>query len=145
MAKHFILDIGEDRLSWRRVQDGIDAEAALDGIYVMRTPLPASQLDAAGAVTACKDLSRVERDFRWIKADDLDLRPIHHWLDGRGRTHVLICMLAAYLTWHLRQALAPADLHRRAPPTQASPVKPARRSAPRGRQGRRPHQPGRAG
>ena len=71
----------------------------------------------------------MERDFRWIKADDLDLRPIHHWLDGRVRAHVLICMLAAYLTWHLRQALAPLTYTGEQPARHASPVKPARRSA----------------
>jgi len=128
MAKHFILDIAEDRLSWRRDQEAIDAEAALDGIYVIRTPVPAETLDAPATVTAYKNLSRVERDFRSIKADDLDLRPIHHWLQGRVRAHVLICMLAAYLTWHLRKALAPLTYTDEQPPPQASPVAPARRS-----------------
>jgi len=129
VAKHLILDIGEDRLSWHRDQAAIDAEAALDGIYVIRTPLPAAQLDAPGTVTAYKNLSRVERDFRSIKADDLHLRPIHHWLGDRVRTHVLICMLAAYLTWHLRKTLAPLTYTDEQPPSQASPVAPARRSA----------------
>ncbi len=128
MAKHFILDIADDRLSWSRDQAAIGAEAALDGIYVIRTPLPAAQLDAPGTVTAYKNLSRVERDFRTIKADDLDLRPIHHWLGDRVRAHVLICMLAAYLTWHLRKALAPLTYTDERPPQQASPVAPARRS-----------------
>jgi hypothetical protein len=95
VAKHFILDIGDDHLAWRRDQAAIDAEAALDGIYIIRTPVPASQLDAPATVTAYKNLARVERDFRSLKADDLDLRPIHHWLDDRVRGHVLICMLAA--------------------------------------------------
>jgi hypothetical protein len=129
VAKHLILDIGEDRLSWHRDQAAIDAEAALDGIYVIRTPLPAAQLDAPGTVSAYKNLSRVERDFRSIKADDLDLRPIHHWLGDRVRAHVLICMLAAYLTWHLRQTLAPLTYTDEQPPPPASPVAPARRSA----------------
>jgi hypothetical protein len=128
MAKHLILDIGEDRLSWHRDQAAISAEAALDGIYVIRTPLPAATLDAPGTVTAYKNLSRVERDFRSIKADDLDLRPIHHWLDDRVRAHVLICMLAAYLTWHLRKTLAPLTYTDEQPPALASPVAPARRS-----------------
>jgi Transposase DDE domain len=128
VAKHLILDIGEDRLSWRRDQAAIGAEAALDGIYVIRTPLPADRLDAPGTVTACKNLSRVERDFRSIKADDLDLRPIHHWLGDRVRGHVLICMLAAYLTWHLRKTLAPLTYTDEQPARQASPVAPARRS-----------------
>ncbi|HEX9528958.1 MAG TPA: IS1634 family transposase [Streptosporangiaceae bacterium] len=129
VAKHLILDIGEDRLSWSRDQAAIDAEAALDGIYVIRTPLPAATLDAPGTVTAYKNLSRVERDFRSIKADDLDLRPIHHWLGDRVRAHVLICMLAAYITWHLRKTLAPLTYTDEHPPAQASPVLPARRSA----------------
>ncbi len=128
VARHFILDIGEGRISWRRDQDSIDTEAATDGIYVIRTPVPAETLDAAGAVAAYKDLARLERDFRHLKADDLDLRPIWHRLEDRVRGHVLICMLACYLTWHLRQAWAPltfTDEHR---PARANPVAPARRS-----------------
>jgi hypothetical protein len=129
VAKHFILDIGPSRLSWRRDQDAIDAEAALDGIYIIRTPLPADRLDAAATVTAYKNLARVERDFRSLKADDLDLRPIHHWLNDRVRGHILICMLAAYLTWHLRKALAPLTYTDEQPPARANAVAPARRSA----------------
>jgi len=129
VAKHFTLDITGDSLSWRRDQAAIDAEAALDGIYVIRTPLPASTLDAPGTVTAYKNLKHAGRDFRIMKADDLDLRPIHHWLEDRVRAHVLICMLAAYLTWHLRTALAPLTYTDEQPPAQASPVAPARRSA----------------
>ena len=128
VAKHFILDIGDGRISWRRDQASIDAEALTDGIYVIRTPVPAQTLDAAGAVAAYKDLARLERDFRHLKADDLDLRPIWHRLEDRVRGHVLICMLACYLTWHLRQAWAPltfTDEHR---PARANPVAPARRS-----------------
>jgi hypothetical protein len=128
MAKHLILSISENRLAFRRDQAAVDAEAAFDGIYVIRTPLPAGKLNAAGAVTAYKNLSRVERDFRSIKADDLDLRPIHHWLEDRVRAHVLICMLAAYLTWHLRKALAPLTYTDEQPPQHANPVSPARRS-----------------
>ncbi len=129
VAKHFILDIGDGHLDWRRDQAAIDAEAALDGIYIIRTPLPADRLDAAAAITAYKNLSRVERDFRSLKADDLDLRPIHHWLEDRVRGHVLICMLAAYLTWHLRKALAPLTYTDEQPPARGNPVAPARRSA----------------
>jgi hypothetical protein len=128
VAKHFILDIGEGRITWRRDQDSIDAEAATDGIYVIRTPVPAETLDAPAAVAAYKDLARLERDFRHLKADDLDLRPIWHRLEDRVRGHVLICMLACYLTWHLRQAWAPltyTDEHR---PARSNPVAPARRS-----------------
>jgi hypothetical protein len=129
VAKHLILDITDGRLDWRRDQAAIDAEAALDGIYVIRTPLPEDKLDAPATVTSYKNLSRVERDFRSIKADDLDLRPVHHWLEDRVRAHVLICMLAAYLTWHLRKALAPLTYTDEHSPQQANPVAPARRSA----------------
>ena len=128
VARHFLLDIGEGRISWRRDQASIDAEALTDGIYVIRTPVPTETLDAAGAVAAYKDLARLERDFRHIKAENLDLRPIYHRLEDRVRGHVLICMLACYLTWHLRQAWAPltfTDEHR---PARANPVTPARRS-----------------
>jgi hypothetical protein len=128
VAKHFILDIGEGRISWHRDQASIDAEAATDGIYVIRTPVPARTLDAPAAVAAYKDLARLERDFRHIKAEDLDLRPIYHRLEDRVRGHVLICMLACYLTWHLRQAWAPLTYTDEHPPARANPVTPARRS-----------------
>ena len=128
VAKHVLLDIGEGRISWRRDQASIDAEALTDGIYVIRTPVPAGTLDAAGAVAACKDLANLERDFRHIKAEDLDLRPIYHRLEDRVRAHVLICMLACYLTWHLRQAWAPLTYTDERPPARANPVAPARRS-----------------
>jgi hypothetical protein len=127
-AKHFILDIAEGRISWRRDQASIAAEAATDGIYVIRTPVPADILDPAGTVTAYKSLSRLERDFRTIKADDLDLRPIWHRLEDRVKAHVLICMLACYLTWHLRKAWAPLTYADEHPPQRANPVAPARRS-----------------
>jgi Transposase DDE domain len=129
VAKHFILDIAEGRLSWSRDQASIDAEALTDGIYVIRTPVPEETLDAAGAVAACKGLASLERDFRSIKADDLDLRPIWHRLEDRVRAHVLICMLACYLTWHLRRAWAPLTYAGEHPPHRANPVAPARRSA----------------
>jgi hypothetical protein len=129
VGKHFTLGITQGRLAWQRNQAAIDAEAALDGIYVIRTPVPAAQLAAPEAVTAYKNLSRVERDFRTMKATDLDLRPIHHRLEDRVRAHVLICMLAAYLTWHLRAALAPLTYADEEPPCRDNPVAPARRSA----------------
>ena len=128
VAKHIILDIGEGSLSWRRDQDSINAEAATDGIYVIRTPVPEQTLDAAGTVAAYKGLSRLERDFRSIKADDLDLRPIFHRLEDRVRAHVLICTLACYLTWHLRQAWAPLTYTDEHPPQRGNPVAAARRS-----------------
>jgi Transposase DDE domain len=129
MAKHFVLDIAEGRITWRRDQARIDTEATTDGIYVIRTPVPAETLGTAAAVAAYKGLSRLERDFRSIKADDLDLRPIWHRLEERVRGHVLICMLACYLTWHLRQAWAPLTYADEHPPQRANPVAPARRSA----------------
>ena len=128
-AKHFALTITDTSLTAERRQDQIDAEAALDGFYVLRTPLPAAQLDAPGVVAAYKNLKYVERDFRSIKADDLDLRPVFHHLEERVRSHVLICMLACYLTWHLRRAWAPLTFTDENPPAPANPVAPARRSA----------------
>jgi len=128
MAKHYTLDIANDTFVFTRNQDAITAEAALDGIYVIRTTVPVEQMDAAKVVATYKSLARVERDFRSIKAIDLDLRPIHHWTETRVRAHVFICMLAAYLVWHLRQAWAPltfTDEHR---PDPVDPVAPARRS-----------------
>jgi len=128
-GKHFDVAITDDSLTVTRKQAQIDTEAALDGIYVLRTPVPEDQLDAPGVVTAYKDLSRVERDFRSIKTDDLDLRPVFHRLEERVRAHVLICMLASYLVWHLRQAWAPLTFTDQNPPRQDNPVTPARRSA----------------
>jgi hypothetical protein len=128
-AKHFAVTITDDTLTIGRKQEQIDAEAALDGFYVLRTPVPADELDAAGVVTAYKNLKYVERDFRHIKSDDLDLRPVFHRLDERVRAHVLICMLACYLTWHLRRAWAPLTFTDQNPPQQDNPVAPARRSA----------------
>jgi hypothetical protein len=128
-GKHFAVTITDDSLTVARRQDQIDAEAALDGFYVLRTPVPADELDASGVVTAYKNLKYVERDFRHIKSDDLDLRPVFHRLEERVRAHVLICMLACYLAWHLRRAWAPltfTDQDTRAPD---NPVAPARRSA----------------
>jgi Transposase DDE domain len=128
VAKHFTLDITEGRITWQRDQASIGAEALTDGIYVIRTPVPAETLDAAGTVATYKRLSALERDFRSMKADDLDLRPIWHRLEDRVKAHVLICMLACYLSWHLRQAWAPLTYADEHPPARANPVAPARRS-----------------
>jgi Transposase DDE domain len=128
-GKHFAVTITDTSLAVQRRQDQIDAEAALDGFYVLRTPVPADELDAAAVVTAYKNLKYVERDFRHIKSDDLDLRPVFHRLEERVRAHVLICMLACYLTWHLRRAWAPLTFTDEDPPAQDNPVTPARRSA----------------
>jgi hypothetical protein len=128
-GKHFAVTITDTTLTIERRQDQIDAEATLDGFYVLRTPVPASELDAAAVVTAYKNLKYVERDFRHIKSDDLDLRPVFHRLGERVRAHVLICMLACYLTWYLRRAWAPLTYTDQNPPGQDNPVAPARRSA----------------
>src|SRR5580692_8541390 len=115
-GKHFAVTITDTSLTLERRQDRIDAEALLDGFYVLRTPVPAGQLGAAAVVTAYKNLKYVERDFRHIKSDDLDLRPVFHRLEERVRAHVLICMLACYLTWHLRRAWAPLTYTDQDPP-----------------------------
>jgi len=128
-GKHFTVTITDTSLAITRNQAQIGAEAALDGFYVLRTPLPASELDAPGVVTAYKNLKYVERDFRHIKSDDLDLRPVFHRLEERVKAHVLICMLACYLTWHLRRAWAPLTFTDEHPPAPADPVAPATRSA----------------
>ena len=128
MAKHFDVTITDTTLTIDRKTDHIAAEAALDGIYVLRTNVPAGTLPAPGVVTAYKNLANVERDFRSIKVDDLDLRPIHHRLEDRVRAHVLIAMLAAYLVWHLRRAWAPLTFTDENPPERVNPVAPATRS-----------------
>jgi len=111
MAKHFALEIRDGHFAWRRKLDQIEAEARLDGIYVIRTSVPAEDLGPAHAVQAYKDLSRVERAFRSMKTIDLEIRPIRHWNAERVRAHVFLCMLAYHVEWHLRQALAPLLFH----------------------------------
>ena len=96
---------------WQRRIDHIAEEARLDGIYVIRTSMPAEHLDTAETVQAYKDLSRVERAFRSMKTVDLEIRPIRHWTAPRVRAHVFLCMLAYHVEWHLRQALAPLLFH----------------------------------
>jgi hypothetical protein len=128
-AKHFAVTITDTSLAVERRQEQIEEEAAMDGLYVIRTPVPEEEMDAPAAVTACKNLRYVERDLRHIKADDLDLRPVFHRLEERVRAHVMVCMLACYLTWHLRRAWAPLTFTDQAPPQQDNPVTPARRSA----------------
>lgn len=128
VAKHFDLEITDDSFTFTRNQENIDTEAALDGIYVIRTSVAADALNPAGAVEAYKDLSGIERDFRSIKTDDLQVRPIHHRLDDRVKAHLLICMLARYLIWHLRKAWAPLTFTDENPTTRNNPVAPAKRS-----------------
>ncbi len=130
MAKHYTLEIADGRFTFSRNQAAIDAEAALDGIYVVRTSVPATVMPTDRVVTTYKSLANVERDFRSLKSIDLDLRPIHHYTETRVRAHVFICMLAAYLVWHLRQAWAPLTFTDENRPEPTDPVAPAARSAP---------------
>src|SRR4051794_29618962 len=107
MKKHFGLTITDDAFSYTRKTAEIAAAAATDRLYVVRTSLPEATLGDADTVLSYKSLARVERAFRCIKTVDLNVRPVYHWLEGRVRAHVLLCMLAYYLEWHMRQSLAP--------------------------------------
>jgi hypothetical protein len=111
MAKHFVFDIRDGHFSWTRNGQTIAREAQLDGIYVVRTSVPADDLDSAATVQAYKDLSRVERAFRCLKTSDLEIRPIRHWTAQRVRAHVFLCMLAYHVEWHLTSTLAPILFH----------------------------------
>ena len=132
MAKHFAIAITETTFTYQRRSETIEAEAALDGIYVLRTSVPREVLGAEDTVRAYKDLAHVERAFRCLKTVDLHVRPIHHRLEERVRTHVFLCMLAYYVEWHLRKAWAPLlfaeDDRAAAARRRVSPVKPAVRS-----------------
>lgn len=128
VGKHFVLEITDTSMTWRRDHHKITEEAHLDGLYVIRTSLDAGTLDAAGTITAYKNLALVERDFRVIKVDDLDLRPVWHYLEERVRAHVFLCMLATYLAWHLRDALAELTFTDEHIPARTDPVNPATRS-----------------
>src|SRR5450631_870852 len=121
MAKHYILDITDDRFAFSRNAEAIAAEAALDGLYVIRNTIGPEQMNPAQVVATYESLARVERDFRSLKAIDVDLRPIHHYTETRVRAHVFICMLAAYLTWHLRQTWAPLTFTDENRPAAADP------------------------
>jgi len=132
VGKHFHTMITDDSFSFARNHAAIAAEAALDGIYVLRTSLTAEQSDAADTVRAYKSLAGVERAFRSMKTVDLELRPVFHWTAPRVRAHVLLCMLAYYLEWHMRRRLAPLLFDDHDPPAReaqrASPVAKARPS-----------------
>ena len=132
MRKHFDLAITDHSFAFARKTVEIAAEAATDGIYIVRTGLPADVLDDAATVRSYKSLSQVERAFRCIKTVDLHVRPIYHWLADRVRAHVFLCMLAYYLEWHMRQELAPMlfdDTDKEAAAAaRASVVAPAQRS-----------------
>jgi len=128
VGKHFLWEITDTGFTWQRDEEQIDAEARLDGIYVIRAARVPETTDAAGIVKIYKNLKYVERDFKTIKIDDLDIRPVRHYLATRVEAHLLICMLAAYLTWHLRKTLAPLTFTDENIPESADPVIPARRS-----------------
>jgi transposase len=128
VGKHFLWEITDTGFTWQRDEEKIAAEARLDGIYVIRAARVPETTDAAGIVKIYKNLKYVERDFKTIKIDDLDIRPVRHYLATRVEAHLLICMLAAYLTWHLRKTLAPLTFTDENIPESADPVIPARRS-----------------
>ena len=132
MAKHFITEISEDSFTFRRDQDKIAAEEELDGLYIVRSNVEPELLDADQTVRAYKDLSKVERAFRSLKTVDLKVRPIYHRRPDRVRAHVLLCMLAYYVEWHMRTKLAPVlfDDHdpQAAARQRSSVVQPAQRS-----------------
>jgi len=128
MAKHFELDIADGVFAFHRRTDEIAAEAALDGLYVVRTSVGPERLDAPAVVETYKRLSAVERDFRALKGDDLAVRPIFHWREDRVRAHLFLCFLAAYVRWHLEAAWAPLLFRDEAPPARTDPVAPPARS-----------------
>jgi transposase len=130
VGKHFELAIGDKAFSFQRKAESIAAEAALDGLYLIRTSVPAAQMDAPDCVRNYKALANVERAFRSLKTVDLKVRPIHHHLADRVRAHIFLCMLAYYVEWHLREAwreLMFADTDQQAKATR-DPVAPAKRS-----------------
>lgn len=130
VAKHFVLDIREDGFDFSIDEQKVAAEAALDGIYVIRTSLAKERMSAEDAVRSYKMLSQVERAFRSLKTMDLKVRPIHHHLEKRVRAHIFLCMLACYVEWHMREALRPVlfcDADQDAKKTR-DPVAPAKRS-----------------
>jgi hypothetical protein len=129
MAKHVELDIADGVFAYRRRTDAIAAEAALDGLYVVRTSVGPERLDAGAVVETYKRLSAVERDFRALKGDDLAVRPIFHWREDRVRAHLFLCFLAAYVRWHLEAAWAPLLFRDEVPPARTDPVAPPERSA----------------
>jgi len=130
VAKHFALQISDRTFSFARKTDSIAAETALDGVYIIRTSVPAAQMDAPSCVRNYKALANVERAFRALKTIDLKVRPIHHRLADRVRAHIFLCLLAYYVEWHMREAwreLMFADADQAAKATR-DPVAPAKRS-----------------
>jgi transposase len=146
MSKHFEIQIMDSQLHYTRKADSIAGEAALDGIYVVRTSVPSALLDSEQTVAAYKGLSQAERAFRSMKTIDLKVRPIYHRSADRVRAHVLLCMLAYYVEWHMRQALAPMlfddDDKAAALASRDSVVQPAQRSERARRKARTKHTDG---
>ena len=129
MAKHFELTIADGVFAFERTTASIAQEAALDGLYVVRTSVPETRLDSSAVVETYKRLSSVERDFRSLKGDDLAVRPIFHYREDRVRAHLFLCFLAAYVRWHLEAAWAPLLYRDETPPARTDPVGPPERSA----------------
>jgi len=128
VAKHFELQIADEHFTFERKAEQIEAEAALDGIYILRTSVAAEELETAEVVRAYKGLEHVERAFRTFKGPELEIRPVHHRLEDRVRAHVFLCMLAYYLTWHLREAWTPLLFKDEQPSPAPDPVAKATRS-----------------
>lgn len=128
VKKHFQLEIADDRFAYRRKEEQIAAEAALDGFYVLRTSVAADELSAPEVVRSYKQLAHAERAFRTLKGPELELRPIHHRLEQRVRAHAFLCLLAYYLEWHLRKTWAELLFDDERPPQAADPVAKAERS-----------------
>ncbi len=127
VKKHFEVTIADASFAYERKAEQISAEAALDGIYVLRTTVPEERLDAPEVVRSYKQLKWAERAFRTLKGP-LEVRPIHHRLEDRVRAHLFLCMLSYYLEWHLREAWAELTFRDECPPEQADPVAKAKRS-----------------
>jgi hypothetical protein len=128
MEKHFEITITDGQFTFTRNQDSIAAEAALDGIYVLRTSEAAEHLGTAAVITSYKDLAGIEADFASMKTLDLQVRPVRHWREDRVRAHVFLCLLAEHLLWHLRRAWAPLTYTDEQPPEREDPVGQAVRS-----------------
>jgi transposase len=128
MRKHFDLEITDQSFIFKRKAEQIAAEAALDGIYILRTSLTENELSRSDVVRSYKNLEQAERAFKTFKGPELQIRPIHHHLETRVRAHVFLCMLAYYLTWHLKRAWAPLLFKDEQPPTNSDPVTKATRS-----------------
>jgi hypothetical protein len=128
VKKHFALEISDECFTFARKSEQIAAEAALDGIYILRTSVTDQQLSAADVVRSYKQLAEVERGFRTLKGRELEIRPVHHRLEERVRAHVFLCMLAYYLSWHLREAWAPLLFKDEQPTSAADPVAKSARS-----------------